>query len=689
MPGGEAVNVPRRFGPWRREATAGLELLALASLAVAQPTFDLLGKNARLFIAWRTTRWELVALTVIVALLPAAMVWLVEVAVGLLAPRARPTVHLWLIGALAGVVVVEAFKVHTGLPMALVVMVAIAVGGAIAVLVGRVRSARTWLHFLAVAVVAFPALFLFASPAHDVVIAAEPTAPPVKIERPKRVVMIVLDELPTESLLDGAGRIDQAHFPNFAALADTATWYRNATTVAPNTEAAVPAILTGLFPGAGDAAPVAQVYPRNLFTMLAQTYSLNVHESITRLCPVEICPDTRRSVGVHPGFAGMIGDVATIVGHVLTPVREPAPFGGLGAEDFAAFDTAEQFVRSIRPASRPRLDFVHVLLPHFPWHYLATGQDYAAFPPLPAGQVGGRWTSAETARIGRQRHLLQAGAVDVLLGQVVDRLEALGVYDDTVIVVTADHGVAFEPHLPFRGVAEKTHSSIMWTPLFVKRAGQQRGVVDDRPALSVDVLPTLVDELDAHPPWKFDGRSLFGDPRRDGQRPIRAWTSNAVSPTDGDDFLRFDGPSGFDQVLKRRGIAETDPTTLGVYRTGKYGALVGQSPYPMVVPGSAAGVTIDDPIRYQYVDHAQPTAPWATLQGTIARKRSGQTVAIAMNGVVAGVAETVGPEVDGRTEYWAMLAPELIRDGSNLVQIFVVDGPVEHPRLRNAPIQPG
>ena len=41
------------------------------------------------------------------------------------------------------------------------------------------------------------------------------------------VVLIVLDELPTQSLLDATGGIDSARFPNLAAFADDATWYRH------------------------------------------------------------------------------------------------------------------------------------------------------------------------------------------------------------------------------------------------------------------------------------------------------------------------------------------------------------------------------------------------------------------------------------------------------------------------------
>ena len=38
------------------------------------------------------------------------------------------------------------------------------------------------------------------------------------------------------------------------------------------------------------------------------------------------------------------------------------------------------------------------------------------------------------------------------------------------------------------------------------------GTVDDHPANSTDILPTIADELQVDVPWKVDGRSLLGEP---------------------------------------------------------------------------------------------------------------------------------------------------------------------------------
>ena len=71
--------------------------------------------------------------------------------------------------------------------------------------------------------------------------AGSPAPAAVKVGSPHRIVLLTFDELPTTSLLDGNGKIDADLYPNFAKLAAGSTWYRNDTTVAPFTDAAMAA----------------------------------------------------------------------------------------------------------------------------------------------------------------------------------------------------------------------------------------------------------------------------------------------------------------------------------------------------------------------------------------------------------------------------------------------------------------
>ena len=48
-------------------------------------------------------------------------------------------------------------------------------------------------------------------------------------------------------------------------------------------------------------------------------------------------------------------------------------------------------------------------------------------------------------RHNEQRYLLQLDFVDRLIGRLLRRLKAQGMYDNTLLVVTADHGIARRP----------------------------------------------------------------------------------------------------------------------------------------------------------------------------------------------------------------------------------------------------
>ena len=70
-------------------------------------------------------------------------------------------------------------------------------------------------------------------------------------EKPRRphAILVVLDEFPGDVLLGADGRIDSGRYPNFAALADDSTWFKNAYTAYDSTTKAVPLILDGIAPG--------------------------------------------------------------------------------------------------------------------------------------------------------------------------------------------------------------------------------------------------------------------------------------------------------------------------------------------------------------------------------------------------------------------------------------------------------
>src|SRR3712207_8878074 len=55
------------------------------------------------------------------------------------------------------------------------------------------------------------------------------------------------------------------------------------------------------------------------------------------------------------------------------------------------------------------------------------------------------YTTLFRSAIGKQRLLLQSTYTDRLIGQLLDRLRATGLWDRALLVVTADHGTGLDP----------------------------------------------------------------------------------------------------------------------------------------------------------------------------------------------------------------------------------------------------
>lgn len=687
---------PARFGPWRREARAFLELFALAGIAFTQPALDILSKNTGVFVTRGSTPLQVLALTLGILVLPALALWGAEVLVGLALPRVRRWVHALAAAGLLGVFALEFVKKQSDLGPTELIAIAVGLGLVGGLLVLRFEVVRLWLRYLSIAPAVFAVLFLFFSPVTTAVFDDQPAAASnVKVGTPHRLVVVVMDEFPTESLLDGTGKIDAALYPNFAALAGQSTWYRNETTVAPYTQTAVPAILSGSYPSDPHALPVAADYPHNLFSLLGGSYKLNVHEVVTSLCTSQLCRETRLSGAGGSGLGGAVEDTVNLWTEFVSPDRTQFSFNEAGAA-LEAMPTAQRFIRSLRASTSPELDFVHIELPHQPWHYLPTLQD-TQNGTLPGAKYLS-WSQAWSALSGRERHLLQVQASDTLLGMTIAKLEAVGAWDDSVFVLTADHGVAFTKDQPLRSVSDGNHEQIMWTPLFVKGSHQAEGVVDDRAAISIDVLPTIANMLGVKLPWKLDGHSLLGPPRPDGARRIYQFPDAAIfeppmaaKPPKGRGYLTYDGPTGFAAVLKSRAAPPGGDPALSIYRVGDFGGLVGR-PVASLVAEAVDGPTLVDiqgsgrELRGS-VDPRARQIPWAFLEGYLNNLRGNRPLALAVNGVVAGLAEGLELNPQHNGYFFTEVPPALVRPGRNAVAVYAITGTPESPRLDPIPLR--
>ncbi len=111
---------------------------------------------------------------------------------------------------------------------------------------------------------------------------------------------------------------------------------------------------------------------------------------------------------------------------------------------------------------------------------------------------------------------------EVLIGRLVAKLKALGIYDRTMIILASDHGEEFFEHRSWLHT-HSVYEEVVRVPLIVKFFGSRNaGRTVRSPAFIVDVMPTIVEELGFKlPPAALDGKSLvrLADGGSDGGTP--------------------------------------------------------------------------------------------------------------------------------------------------------------------------
>jgi Sulfatase len=464
------------------------------------------------------------------------------------------------------------------------------------------------------------------------------------------VVFISFDEFSTISLVDGRGSIDAARYPNYAALARDANWFPYATASSDETGRAMEALLTGSLPGRGRP-PTYGANPRSLFTLLGRRYRVHAAEEVTSLCPRHLCPHVRRQTR-HS------------VRHELGSGRP---------ERFA------RWLRSIHSAPKPTLFFKHVLLPHGPWRYLPSGRHYARGETIPGWGHAffSRWVSTQKY----QRHLLQLGFADRLLGDALRRLREEGLYERALIVVTADNGESFGRIGNGHEVSSRNFGDIALTPLLIKAPFQHDGATIGRHVRTVDIVPTVASLTNMRIRWRPGGHSVYGRSAR------RIPASTTVFQRSGRRFtLTLGGLRRWADAARRRkvqlfGSGNTQP---GLYGVGPYRALVGTPPSRWQVSSArGARVSLDGRRAFDSVRLSSSFIPsLVTGRVTTSGARPPRAVAVAVNGRIAGTSPTFRVRRGGRLYFSALLPESVFQDGRNDVRLFSVSGSGRELRLQ-------
>ena len=101
------------------------------------------------------------------------------------------------------------------------------------------------------------------------------------------------------------------------------------------------------------------------------------------------------------------------------------------------------------------------------------------------------------------------------VGEILDKLDEIGVADETLLIITADHGDEFFEH-DNKGHHRSLYDEVLRIPLVVRLPGGGRaGEVVDEPVTLTDILPTMLEAAGIPAPPDLDGVSLL--PLIDGE----------------------------------------------------------------------------------------------------------------------------------------------------------------------------
>jgi arylsulfatase A-like enzyme len=339
--------------------------------------------------------------------------------------------------------------------------------------------------------------------------AGEGDAPAWETARPN-VILIVVDTLRRDRL--GVYGHEPTLTPAVDAFAADAVRYEEAYAQAPWTTPSVGALLASRYP---------------------QALGITRRRSALPEEPV-LLPETLQGAGYETG---------AVVSNLFCSSRWNFGQGfsffddsvARGYEDVTSSEVTDRAIEFVdRDREGPFFLWIHYFDPHFlyvlhpefvpPTDYEGRINDAMGYEKLDKLQEKGL-TDADVAEMFR-RYDSEVGYTDRQVGRFLAHLRERGLYENAVVIFTADHGEAFLEQ-GVLGHGRTLQQDLVNVPLLMKIPGVAPGVVESTVQL-VDVAPTVLDRLGLpEPSTGFVGRSLLGQP--DEEEPHPAFFSTMLA----------------------------------------------------------------------------------------------------------------------------------------------------------------
>ena len=308
--------------------------------------------------------------------------------------------------------------------------------------------------------------------------------------------------------------------PNLMKLADEGVLFENSFTCQPVCGPARSCLQSGVYPTETGCYTNAIALPRDI-TPLAEYFN-NAGYQPAYIGKWHLGSDKFPGVGVHCESTAIPRDrqgkyqywrAADCLeftshgydGYIFDESGNKIDFKGYRADRINDF--ALEYLEKKRDPNKPFFMFVSQLEPHQQNDrncfegYKETIEKYRDYPlPDDLTFLKGNYKEMYPDYISAINRL------DYNVGRLVEKLKELGIYDDTIIIYTSDHGCHFKTrNLEYK---RSCHESSTHTPLIIKGGGFEGGKRDDRLVSLIDMPPTMLSMAGIDIPDYYKGVDL-------------------------------------------------------------------------------------------------------------------------------------------------------------------------------------
>ena len=313
-----------------------------------------------------------------------------------------------------------------------------------------------------------------------------PVAVPAKV---RHVVVILVDAMRADRLGVYGGK---AGTPVMDGLARDGTVFANACAQAPSTRPSVSSLMTGLYPSQHGIVDRIVNVEHGVVTVAGLDGSVRLL--------AEAFSDAGFTTAAFLGGNANVKPVFGLTRGFQHVDWRPTTDGKVLVQDFEAWVGAGQ--------EGPTFCYLHFMDVHH---------------PLPMEIIPSRLDEGlDVSTVDQSADQLIAcyddavHLVDEHIGRVLDALRSAGMWEETVVIVTADHGEELTEHGAMLSHGRTLYRELVRVPLIMRLPGsERRGTVDSRPVQLIDIFPTVLDAA-GQPPPDLPGRSLLTPDRPDG-----------------------------------------------------------------------------------------------------------------------------------------------------------------------------